>query len=174
MSITAATPATTPLPVHRSEPEFTAGIFPHRSMPTRGPKGKLGDDRVLNLSLGVLYTGMQGKGWPVPQDRPGTPAIHDTTVSTVFAKGADEGSLWQAFIARVTPLSAEKHRDSSVLHGDGTNTVAPTGGMGWGMRGTHTSRANKSWRERTTMAMASLPSPWLPCMKRLGCSFPRA
>ena len=35
-------PATTPIPVQLSEPEFNAFIFPHLSRPTRGPKCKLG------------------------------------------------------------------------------------------------------------------------------------
>jgi hypothetical protein len=55
MSIPAPKPATTPIPVQLSELEFTAFIFPHLSMPKRGPKCKLGDPRVFNLILWVLY-----------------------------------------------------------------------------------------------------------------------
>ena len=43
------------------------------------------------------------------------------------AKWADDGSLWQAFIASVAHLAAEKQLDLRVLHGDGTNTVAKKG-----------------------------------------------
>src|SRR5262247_852223 len=157
MNTTAAKPATTPIPVQLSEPEFTTFIFPHLSMPKRGPKCKLGYYRVFNLILWVLYTGMQWKCLPVPQDPHGKPAIHYTTVYKVFAKWTDDGSLWQAFIASVAHLSAEKHLDISVLHGDGTNTVAKKGGMGLGIRGTNTRRAKKSSRSRTTMAMSELP-----------------
>jgi len=56
MSTTALQPATTPIPVQLSEPEFTAFILPHLSMPKRGPKCKLGYYRVFNLILRVLYT----------------------------------------------------------------------------------------------------------------------
>ena len=42
MSTTAPKPVTTPIPVQLSEPEFTAFILPHLSMPKRGPKCKLG------------------------------------------------------------------------------------------------------------------------------------
>src|SRR6267142_5973246 len=153
MSTTAPKPVTTPIPVQLSEPEFTTFILPYLSMPKRGPKCKLGYYRVFNLILRVLYTGMQWKCLPVPQDLHGKPAIHYTTVYKVFAKWADDGSLWQAFIASVTHLSAEKHLDISVLHGDGTNTVAKKGGMGLGIRGTHTRRAKKSSPLRTRMAM---------------------
>ena len=135
MSTTAEKPATTPIPVQLSEPEFTAFIFPHLSMPKRGPKCKLGYYRVFNLILWVLYTGMQWKCLPVPKDPMGKPAIHYTTVYKVFAKWADDGSLWQAFVASVRHLAAEKHLDLSVLHGDGTNTVAKKGAMGLGIRG---------------------------------------
>jgi hypothetical protein len=73
---------------------------------------------------------MQWKCLPVPKDPTGKPAIHYTTVYKVFAKWADDGSLWQAFIASVRHLADQKYLDLSVLHGDGTNTVAKKGGMG--------------------------------------------
>jgi transposase len=154
MSITTAKPATTPIPVQLSETEFTAFIFPHLSMPKRGPKCKLGYYRVFNLILWVLYTGMQWKCLPVPQDLHRKPEIHYTTVYKVFAKWANDGSLWQAFIASVTHLSTEKHLDISILHGDGTNTVAKKGEMGSGIRGTNTRRARRSSRSRTTMGIS--------------------
>ena len=62
-------PAATSIPVQLSEPEFSAFIFPHLSMPRRGPKCKLGYHRVFNLILWVLYTGMQWKCLPVPRER---------------------------------------------------------------------------------------------------------
>src|SRR5882672_7609769 len=154
MSTTAQKPATTPIPVQLSEPEFEAFILPHLSMPRRGPQCKLGYYRVFNLILWVLYTGMQWKCLPVPQDAQGKPAIHSTTVYKVFARWADDGSLWRAFVASVRHLAAEKQLDLSVLHGDGTNTVAKKGGMALGIRGTNTRRARKSSRSRTTMGMS--------------------
>src|ERR671918_2217852 len=167
MSTTTVKPATTPIPVQLSEHEFTAFILPHLSMPRRGPKCKLGYHRVFNLILSVLYTGMQWKCLPVPQDAQGKPAIHYTTVYRVFAKWADDGSLWQAFVASVRHLAAEKQLDLSVLHGDGTNTVAKKGGMALATRATNTRRARKSSPSQTTMAMCWLPSPWLPSMQRI-------
>jgi transposase len=158
MSATAQQPATTPIPVQLSEPEFNAFILPHLSphlsMPKRGPKCKLGYHRVFNLILWVLYTGMQWKCLPIPHDPNGIPAIHYTTIYKVFAKWADDGSLWQAFVASVRHLATEKQLDLSVLHGDGTNTVAKKGGMASGSRGTNTKRARKSSRSRTTMALS--------------------
>src|SRR5215467_9358 len=138
MSTTALKPVTTPIPVQFSEAEFKAFLLPHLSMPKRGPKCKLGYYRVFNLILRVLYTGMQWKCLPIPKDTQGKPAIHYTTVSKVFAKWADDGSLWQAFMASVRHLAVEKHLDLRVLHGDGTNTVAKKGATGLGTRGINT------------------------------------
>ena len=154
MSTTAQKPATTPIPVQLSEPEFEAFILPHLSMPKRGPKCKLGYYRVFNLILWVLYTGMQWKCLPVPTDAEGNPAIHYTTVYKVFAKWADDGSLWQACVASVAHLAAAKHLDTSVLHGDGTNTVAKKGTMELDMRGTSIRKGRRLSRSQTIMAMS--------------------
>jgi transposase len=110
MSTTAPKPATTPIPVQLSEPEFEAFILPHLSMPKRGPKCKLGYYRVFNLILWVLYTGMQWKCLPVPTDAHGAPAIHYTTVYKVFARWADEDRcgrhLWRVCgISRSSSIS---------------------------------------------------------------------
>src|SRR6185436_5148695 len=135
MSTTAQQPATTPIPVQLSESEFEAFILPHLSMPKRGPKCKLGYYRVFNLILWLLYTGMQWKCLPVPKDCDGKAEIHYTTVYKVFAKWSDDASLKEAFIASVAHLSEHNQLDLSVLHGDGTNTVAKKGGDGIGYSG---------------------------------------
>jgi hypothetical protein len=95
---------------------------------------------------------MQWKSLPVPTDSTGTPAIHYTTVYKVFAKWADDGSLWRAFVASVRHLAAEKRLDLSVLHGDGTNTVAKKGVMALVSQGTNTRRARRSLPSLTIMA----------------------
>src|SRR5262245_17947354 len=146
MSMSAPKPATTPIPVQLSANEFDVFIFPHLSMPKRGPKCKLGYHRVFNLILWVLYTGMQWKCLPVPKDANGKAAIHYTTVYRVFARWADDGSLWQAFLASVRHLAAEKQLDLHVLHGDGTNTVAKKGATALATRATNTRKARKSSR----------------------------
>jgi transposase len=143
-STTAPKPATTPIPVQLSATEFTAFIFPHLSMPKRGPQCKLGYHRLFNLILWVLYTGMQWKCLPVPQDAHGKPAIHYTTVYRAFAKWANDGSLEQAFVASVGHLADAKQLDLSILHGDGTNTVAKKGAMALGTQATSTRRERKS------------------------------
>src|SRR5215475_11623553 len=108
MSTAALTPVTTPIPAQLSASEFDAFILPRLSMPKRGPKCKLGYYRVFNFILRVLYTEMQWKCLPIPQDTNGKPAIHYTTVYKVFARWADDGSLWRAFVASVRHLAVEK------------------------------------------------------------------
>jgi transposase len=128
-------PATTPIPVQLFEAEFNQFILPHLSMPKRGPKCKLGYHRLFNLILWVLYTGMQWKCRPVPKDGDGKAEIHYTTLYKAFAKWSDDGSLEHAFIASVKHLAVHQQLDLSVLHGDGTNTVAKKGGDGIGYSG---------------------------------------
>jgi transposase len=135
MPTLAQKPATTPIPVQLSVTEFQQFILPHLSMPKRGPKCKLGYHRVFNLILWLLYTGMQWKCLPVPKDCDGKAEIHYTTVYKVFARWSDDGSLEEAFIASVAHLSEHNQLDLSVLHGDGTNTVAKKGGDGIGYSG---------------------------------------
>jgi len=144
MSTTTAKPATTPISIQLSNTEFHEFIFPCLSMPKRGPKCKLGYHRVFNLILWVLYTGMQWKCVPVPKDAHGKPAIHYTNVYRAFATWADDGSLQRAFIASVGHLADAKKLDVSVLHGDGTNTVAKKGGMALAIRATSTRKERKS------------------------------
>jgi transposase len=160
MSTTAKNPDITPIPVQLSESEFTEFIFPHLSMPKRGPQCKLGYHCLFNLILWVLYTGIQWKCLPVPKDAHGKPAIHYTNVYRAFAKWTDDGSLQQAFTASVGHLSAEKKLDLRVLHGDGTNTVAKKGAMGLATPATSTRRGRRSSPSQTTMAMSSRLYQW--------------
>ena len=166
MSTTAQNPEITPIPVQLSEPEFTAFIFPHLSMPKRGPRCKLGYHRLFNLILWVLYTGMQWKCVPMPKGPTGKPELHYTNVYKAFARWADDGSLDKAFVTSVGHLSDEKKLDLRVLHGDGTNTVAQKGETGLATRATSTRRGSKSSPSPTTMATCCLPSQWHPSMRR--------
>ena len=158
MSTTAQNPEITPIPVQLSESEFTEFIFPHLSMPKRGPRCKLGYHRLFNLIFWVLYTGMPWQCLPMPKGPTGKPELHYTTVYRAFAKGADDGSLQQAFLASVGHLSDEKKLDLRVLHGDGTNTVAKKGAMGLATRATSTRRGRRSSLSPTTTVMCCLHS----------------
>ncbi len=132
MPVPTKKPVTTPIPVQLCEADFDQFILPHLSMSKRGPKCKLGSCQVFNLILWVLYTGMQWKCLPVPKDGEGNPEIHYTTIYRAFTKWTDDGSIATAFVASVEHLSEHNQLDLSILHGDGTNTVAKKGGDGIG------------------------------------------
>ena len=100
----------------------------------------------MNLILGLLDTGLLWKGLPIPQDAQGKLALPSTTVYRAFAKWADDGALWQAFVVRVRHLADAKPLDLSVLLGAGTNTVAQKGGRVLETRGTNPRLLGYSWR----------------------------
>ena len=115
------------IPVQLSEKEFEKFILPHLSLPQRGPDCKIGYHKAFNYILKVLYTGMQWKELPIEQGPGDKAEIHYTGIYKLFARWADDGSLEKAFIASVKHLSDENKLDLSLLHGDGSNTVAKKG-----------------------------------------------
>lgn len=145
------------IPVQLTEAQFEQFILPHLSLPKRGPHCKIGYHRVFNYILTVLYTGMQWKQLPITKDAAGQPEIHYTVVYKLFARWADDGSLKRAFIASVEHLNQEQQLDLSILHGDGTNTVAKKGAMASAIRDTNTNAARRCWRSRTITALSSRP-----------------
>lgn len=145
------------IPVRLTKDQFEQFILPHLSLPKRGPRCKIGYHRVFNYILQVLYTGMQWKQLPVTKDAAGQPEIHYTVVYKLFARWADDGSLKRAFIASVKHLNQAQQLDLSLLHGDGTNTVAKKGAMVSATPGTNTNAARRCWRSRTTTDLSSRP-----------------
>ena len=146
MSKTAETqekPAYNVIPVQLSEAEFEQFILPHLSLPQRGPVCKIGYHKVFNYILKVLYTGMQWKELPLEKGPDGKAELHYTGVFKVFAHWADDGSLEKAFIASVQHLAEENKLDLSLLHGDGSNTVAKKGAMASVTAATNTRRVKK-------------------------------
>jgi hypothetical protein len=128
-------PVTTPLPVPLSAPEVNQCLLAHLSRPRRGPTGTLGSPRVFTRIWSGLDTGRPWTCWPVPTAREGTADIHDPPVDNVCAKGAEDGSMEPALVARVGPRSEHHPLDLSRRQGDGTHTVANTGGEGLGSSG---------------------------------------
>jgi transposase len=126
---TASKPDDNAIPVQLSEEEFEQFILPHLSLPKRGPRCKLGYHKPFNYILKVLYTGMQWKELPIDQGPDGNVEIHYTGIFKLFARWAEDGSLEQAFIASVKSLDESQRLDLSVLHGDGSNTMAKKGAM---------------------------------------------
>ncbi len=140
---TAAQPASTAIPVQVSAEEFAEFILPHLSVPKRGPQCKIGYHKPFNYLLKVLYTGMQWKELPLALGPEGKAELHYTGVFKLFARWAKDGSLERAFLASVKHLGEAKKLDLSLLHGDGSNTVAKKGAWASGIVVTNTRRARK-------------------------------
>ena len=117
------------IPTELNEEEFNKFILPYLSLPKRGPKCKIGYRSVFNFIIWVLYTGAQWKMIPIAKDEQGKAVIHYTQIYRNFARWCNDGSLERAFIGSVQHLSDEKKLDLSVLHGDGTNTIAKKGAI---------------------------------------------
>jgi len=140
---TAATPDYTAIPVQLSAPEFEEFILPHLSLPKRGPQCKIGYHKPFNYLLKVLYTGMQWKELPIDKGPEGKAELHYTGVFKLFARWAEDGSLERAFIASVKHLDETHKLDLSLLHGDGSNTVAKKGARPLATAATNTRRGKK-------------------------------
>ena len=140
---TAAPPDSTAIPVQLSAPEFAEFILPQLSLPRRGPRCKIGYHKPFNYLLKVLYTGMQWKELPIDTGPEGKAELHYTGVFKLFARWAEDGSLERAFIAAVKHLDAAKKLDLSLLHGDGSNTVAKKGARPLATAATNPRRGRK-------------------------------
>lgn len=151
---TAAKPVFTAIPVQFTAPEFTAFILPHLSVPKRGPQCKIGYHKPFNYILKVLYTGMQWKELPIDKGLEGKAELHYTGIFKLFARWAEDGSLERAFLASVQQLAEAKKLDLSLLHGDGSNTVAKKGARPLATVATNTRRARKCSQLLTITGMS--------------------
>ncbi len=143
---TAAQPDSIAIPVQLSAQEVAAFILPHLSLPKRGPQCKLGYHKPFNYLLKVLYTGMQWQELPMEKGPEGKAELHYTGVFKLFARWAEAGSLERAFLASVAQLAEAKKLALSLLHGDGSNTVAKKGALPLATGATNTRRARKCSR----------------------------
>ena len=126
----------TPIPTKLNEEDFNEFILPHLSMPKRGPKCKIGYHKIFNDILKVLYTGIQWKELPIERNlETGKPEIHYTNVYKHFAKWQADGSWERVFNSSIFFLKTQERLDTSIIHGDGSNTVAKKGGDGIGYSG---------------------------------------
>lgn len=154
---TASKPHYNVIPVQLSAAEFEKFILPHLSLPKRGPPCKIGYHKPFNYILKVLYTGMQWKELPIDKGPEGKAEIHYTGVFKLFARWAEDGSLEHAFIASVKHLDECQRLDLSLLHGDGSNTVAKKGAMKSATAATSTRKVKRGSRLRTIAETFSHP-----------------
>jgi transposase len=149
-------PGSTAIPVQFNAQEFATFILPHLSRPKRGPQCKIGYHKLFNYLLKVLYTGMQWKELPIDKDPEGKAELHYTGVFKLFARWAEDGSLQRAFLASVHHLDEAKKLDLSLLHGDGSNTVAKKGAQALATVAINTRKARKC-SQLSTITARSCP-----------------
>src|SRR5215510_11528847 len=125
---TTAPPDSTTIPVQVSAQEFADFILTHLSLTKRGPRCKIGYHKPFNYILKVLYTGMQWKELPNNKEAEGNAELRYTGIFKLVDRWAEDGSLERAFSASVKQLDEAKKLELSLLHGDGSNTVAKKGG----------------------------------------------
>jgi len=91
--------------------------------------------RHFNYILKLLYLGCQWKELPIENNKAGRPEIHYTQIYAAFRRYEAQGCFGAIFAGSVSILSLKVHLDISVIHGDGTMTVAKKGGDNLGFSG---------------------------------------
>lgn len=122
----------TKLPTHVGLADFRRYVDPYLSRGHRGPQPKISRFKMFNYILYVLHTGMQ---WD--QLKTSRNELHWSNVYKRHLQWSKDGSYCNLFETSVQTLLLENKLDLSVLHGDGTNTVAKKGDAASGTRDTN-------------------------------------
>ena len=123
------------IPTHLSFQDFERFVLPHLTRGRRGPPVKLTMYKIFSYILKQLYMGCQWKTLPIDKHGDGQDEIHHTSIYRAFRRWADDGCFDAIFTGTVQALSEHHLLDVSVIHGDGTTTVAKKGGDHIGFSG---------------------------------------
>jgi len=110
------------LPVKVSRADFRKFIEPYLTKGKRGPKPKISLYKTFNYILYVLHTGIQWENLPV--------RARETSWQAVYNKHnrwSKNGTYENLLLHSVKELKERGKLDLSILHGDGSNTVAKKG-----------------------------------------------
>lgn len=110
------------LPVKVGLADFNKYIDPYLSRGSRGPNTKISRHKIFNYILFVLHTGCQWNRLPTFR--------HEISWSAVYQhhiRWSKDGSYQNLFESGVEELGRKNKLDLSILHGDGSNTVAKKG-----------------------------------------------
>lgn len=110
------------IPTKVSRKDFNRYLDPHLKRPKTGPKPKLSHYRIFNYILYVLHTGIQWDQLKTKRNE-----LHYTNVYKWHNRWAKNGSYQALFEASIIHLHQTEQLDTSVLHGDGSNTVVKKG-----------------------------------------------
>ncbi len=124
------------IPVQLTLSQFNEFIFEHLPKRKRGPEGKISVFKIFNYILTILYTGCQWISLPIAIDsKTGKPELHYTRIFKIFRRWVKKGVFEKIFENSVVLLHVKGLLDLSILHGDGTSTIAKKGGDCLGFSG---------------------------------------
>ena len=126
------------LPKQVSRKEFNLYISPHLRKPIKGPEPKISTYKIFNYVLYVLHTGIQWK-----QLRTRKNELHWSNIYKWHNRWSKDGSYHNLFLASIVKLDDTDNLDLSILHGDGSNTVAKKGDKESVIQGTSIKKAKK-------------------------------
>lgn len=112
------------IPVQLTEEQFNEFVLTHLPSKRRGPPYKISRFKIFNYILMILYMGCQWKMLPIDKDPNGRCEIHYSRIFRVFKEWLTNGILLKIFEFSVFLLQKSDLLDTSVLHGDGTSTMA--------------------------------------------------
>jgi transposase len=127
------------IPTEVSRRDFNRYINPHLHRPHKGPKPQLSLYKIFNYILYVLHTGIQ---WD--QLKTKRHELHYTNVYKWHNRWSKDGSYQSLFAASIIQLHHTDQLDTSVLHGDGSNTVVKKGAQASATQAINTSKGTKS------------------------------
>jgi len=112
------------LPIKVSQNDFNQYILPYISKGRRGPDPKISYYKIFNYIIYVLHTGIQWKELKIYRNE-----LHWSNIYRHHNKWSKDGTYENLFINSITTLKDNGKLDLSILHGDGSNTVAKKGAI---------------------------------------------
>lgn len=123
------------IPVNLTEEQFYEFICPQILTSNLGRRPKLSFFKIFSYILKFLYTGVQWKELMIDRDEYGRPEVHYTSIFRWFKKWVNDGLFVRNFESSVCRLQDHNMLDTSILHGDGSDTVGKKGGDNLGRNG---------------------------------------
>lgn len=110
------------IPIKVGRKDFNQYIAPYLSRTKRGPKSTLSMYKIFNYILWVLHTEIQWYKLSIYRNE-----IHWTNVYKWHLKWSKDGSYQNLFETSIMFLKDKCKLDLSIIHGDGSNTLAKKG-----------------------------------------------
>ena len=139
------------LPTKVSRKEFNQYIAPRLKKPIKGPEPKLSLYRIFNYILYVLHTGIQ---WDQLKIRGNE--LHWSNIYKWHNRWSKDGSYESLFLSSVMELNNHGKLDLSIIHGDGSNTIAKRGEKRLAIPAINIKKVRKPLQFQTIQAMLLL------------------